>query len=348
MNIQGNHTMRCTHCDLPLSPTSTAGVCPRCHMPVETGINTAAKAKHASLSQPPSWGDGIVAPSWQGHAEPVIGTSQPGTPPPSSSFPTSQQTPFPQPGQMWLPTPTPTPLPGIAGAQFSAREIREDSRPLPQERDMPWESRQLLHTTNAHMHQTRKARMVTSNVGFIVAGACVLTGALLLILVYFLAAGLSPSIVQTQSMTAGNSVTATTRQHTPTAVPTHITNPSPTVPSGAFPAQQYVSNPQMASAVNPNTAQVIQAATTFKVGQRVYVAFTIHPNGRSGAICLQWYANAQAFSHFEFAISPSSTVAYSYTYYATPGAAYVQIYWASSVSCNDEMLAQRINFTVVK
>ena len=213
---------------------------------------------------------------------------------------------------------------------------------------MQRESRPLLHMSNVPMQQTRRTRMATSNVGFIVAGACVLTGALLLILVYFLAAGLSPSTVQTQSITAGNSVTTTTRQHTPTAVPTRITKPSPTVPAGAFPAQQYVSNPQMASAVNTNTAQVIQAATTFKVGQRVYVTFTIHPNGRSGAICLQWYANAQAFSHFEFAISPGSTVAYSYTYYAASGPAYVQIYWASSVSCNDEMLAQRINFTVVK
>jgi hypothetical protein len=197
-----------------------------------------------------------------------------------------------------------------------------------------------------HTHQMHRTRLATSNLGFIIAGTCVLTGGLLLILVYFLAAGLSPSTVQTQSITTGNSVAPTTRQHTPTAVPTRDTKPSPTVPSGAFPAQQYVSNPQMASAVNTNTAQVIQAATTFKVGQRVYVTFTIHPNGRSGAICLQWYANAQAFSHFEFAISSSSNVAYSYTYYRTSGPAYIEIYWASSVSCNDELLAQRINFTV--
>lgn len=337
--------MRCTHCDLPLSPTGTTRVCPRCHMPVATGTNTAAKSKSLSI-EPPAWGNGAVPSGWQENSGPVVDISQPGTPSPIRAFPVSQQTPYPQPGQMWLPTPPPTPtptppliptpLPDIFGSRLHGRERREDARPLPQ-----------MHTNT---HKTRRVHIATSNLGFIIAGACVLTGGLLLILVSFLAAGLSPSTVQTQSITAGNSVTKATQLHTPTAVvPTSTSSPkpSPTPSSGAFPAQQYITNPQMASAINTSTAQVIQAATTFRVGQRVYVTFAIHPNGQSGAVCLQWYANAHAFSHFEFAISSSSTVAYSYTYYAASGQAYVEIYWASSVSCSDELLAQRITFTVV-
>jgi len=341
--------MRCTHCDLPLSPTSTASVCPRCHMPIVPGTNTAAKSKRAFIAQPPSWGNGVAPAGWQEHSGPVVGT-----PPPNSPFPASQQTPYPQPGQMWLPTSTPpstpAPVPSVSGSHFSTGGIHEEARPLPEAQDMAWKSRPLPTMPQIPMHQSRithNEHITGSNLGFIIAGLCVVTGGLLLILVYFMAAGLSSSTVHPQSNSVGNSVTTATRHHTPTAVPTRTEKPSPTTASGAFPAQEYISNPQMASAVNTDTAQVIQAATTFKVGQKVYVTFSIHPNGRSGAICLQWYANAQAFSHFEFAISPGSTIAYSYTYYADAGPAYVEIYWASSVSCSDELLAQRINFTVV-
>ncbi|MHB8595980.1 MAG: hypothetical protein ACYDER_04125 [Ktedonobacteraceae bacterium] len=318
-------------------------------MPIVTSTNTAAKLKRASMAPAPSWGDGTAPLGWQENSGPVVGTPQFGTPAPGSLSSISQQTPYPQPGQMWLPTSTPpsTPAPvsSVSGSNFKASEIREGYQPLLQAQDIHGGTRPLRPMSP--IDKMRRTPMATSNLGFIIAGLCVLTGALLLILVYVLSVGLAPSTMQTQSITVGNSVKTTTRQHTPTAVPTRNEQPSPTVTSGAFPAQQYIINPQMASAVNTNTAQVIQAATTFHVGQRVYVTFTIHPNGQSGAVCLQWYANAHAFSHFEFAVSSSSTVAYSYTYYANAAPAYVEIYWASSASCSDELLAQRVNFTVV-
>lgn len=306
--------MRCIHCDLPLSPTSTPRVCPRCHMPVVTGTNTAAKLH--SLS------------------------------------PIPQQTPYPQPGQMWRPPSTPPPTSGsassVSGSYFRPREMHEEFQPLLQTADMQEGTRPLRPVPPAdRAGRTSKTPGATSNLGFVIAGLCVLTGAFLLILVYALSAGLSLSTAQKPGFTLGNSVTTATRHHTPTAVPTRKTQPSPAVTSEAFPARQYITGPQMASAVNTKTAQVIAAATTFHVGQRVYVTFAIHPNGQSGAVCLQWYANAEAFSHFAFAVSSSSTVAYSYTYYATAGPASVEIYWASNVSCNDELLAQRISFAVV-
>lgn len=321
-------------------------------MPIVTGTNTAEKLKRASMAAPPSWGDGTAPPGWQEHAGPVVGTPQFGTPVPGSLPPLAQQTPYPQPGQMWVlpstPPSTPTPVSSVSGSHFRASEIHEEFQPLLQPQDMQdiqVGTRPLRPVPS--IDKTRGTLPASANLGFFVAGLCVLTGGLLLILIYVLSAGLLPPTVQTQSITVKNPVAKATRQHTPTVITTRNTQPSPAVTSGAFPAQQYITNPQMASTVNTHTAQVMQAATTFHVGQRVYVTFSIHPNGLSGAVCLQWYANAQAFSHFQFAVSSSSTVAYSYTYYANAAPAYVEIYWASSVSCSDELLAQRVNFTVI-
>ncbi len=325
--------MRCTHCDLPLSPTNPTRVCPRCHMPTATGTNT-AKSKQTPVVQPPSWGgDGTTSLRWQGNSGPFVGVPPNSGPWDTNLSGTSQPTPYPQPGQMWnlTPPPSPIPAPAVSSPQFS-------------QTDRNWGSRPLLQTRGVHSHNTRTT---TSNLGFIIAGVCVVTGGLLLILVYFMAAGLSPTTVQTQSISTGNSGAMATRHSTPTAVVPTPTKKSSPAATGAFPAQQYITNPQMASEVNTSTAQVGQTATTFKVGQRVYVTFTLHPAGRDGAVCLLWYTNAKMFSHFEFAVTPNSTVAYSYTYFAASGPAYVEIYWASNVTCSDKMLAQRVNFTVI-
>ncbi len=330
--------MRCTNCGFPLSPTSTSGVCPRCHMAVATG----GKGRNgAAEQQQTTWGSGSVVSGWQEQSGPMVGTPPNSTLPPGSTYANSMphHTPYPQPGQLWFPTPpaTPVPAPGDVGAEYGTGgtgEMRQETRPL-------------RPTPSIYAQKRRGMCKADSNLGFVIAGLCVLTGGLLLIVVYFLAAGLSPATVQTTSTMTGNAVTTSMGHHTPTATAQGTQQPTATATTQAFPGQQYISNPQMASAVNTNTAQVITTATTFKVGQKVYVTFNIHPNGQSGAICLQWYTNARAFSHYEFAVSSESSVAYSYTYYAVAGSGYVEIYWASNVSCNDELLAQRVNFTVV-
>lgn len=247
------------------------------------------------------------------------------------SFPSMPRTPFPQPGQMWQQMVTPPPAPIVsrpyANAPFASLEAPSQ---IPDKR-------------------TGKGMSSSSNLGFVIAGLCVMTGALLLILVFFLAAGLPTTETQTQAVTNGIP-TATVVHHraTPTSIATTpAATAVPTTATGAFPAQQMITTPRMASAVNTNTAQVTSAATTFKVGQRIYVTFAIHPNGQSGAVCLLWYTSTNVFSNFEFAVTPSSTVAYSYTFAQRAGPSYVEIYWSSSVSCSDKMLAQRVNFTVV-
>jgi hypothetical protein len=337
--------MRCTNCGLPLSPTNTNLNCPRCHSslvseakPVEVypaqQYNNQAKGKSGELqgeialqtqSQPPF----SSSPAWNT-------TPQQNQP----AFPPAAQTPFPQAGQMWQPDPTPpllpvtypdrVPQPMEAGVRLnSAHDMRGSrtagmmySKPIPAMR------------TSTHRR---------SNVGFILAGLCVITGGLILVFVYFMASGL-PSTSTTGASRGIPTASSTILASPTTGIPSPTALPSPTM--GAFPGQQYIDNPQMASMVNTNTAQPLQTTTTFKVNQRIYVTFNIHPNGKGGAVCLLWYLNRKIVTQFPFAVTASANAGYSYAIYGGAGGGYVEIYWASSTACSDKILAERVNFTV--
>jgi len=182
----------------------------------------------------------------------------------------------------------------------------------------------------------------TSNTGFILAGLCVITGGLILVFVYFMASGLPSTNTTSASMGAPTTTSGTLPSATTVSSPTVL--PSQTV--GAFPGQQYIDNAQMASMVNTNTAQPLQTTTRFKVNQRIYVTFNIHPNGKSGAVCLLWYLNSRIVTLYPFAVTTAANAGYSYAIYGTAGEGYVEIYWASSTTCSDKILAQHVNFTV--
>jgi hypothetical protein len=189
--------------------------------------------------------------------------------------------------------------------------------------------------------QARRA----SNVGFYVAGLCVIAGALILVFVYIMALGL-PASSTTSAFTVSPSAT-TNAVLSPTATP-----PSPTAvlspTTGIYPGQQYIDTPQMASMVNITTAQPLQTTTIFKVNQKIYVTFAIHPNGKNGAVCLFWYLNNRNVTQYPFAVTASAGAGYSYAIYGGSGPAYVEIYWASTISCSDKILAQHVTFTVTK
>lgn len=176
-----------------------------------------------------------------------------------------------------------------------------------------------------------------SQIGFIVAGICVLTGGILLVLVYFLAMGQSGNT----STTTGRPPTVATSS--PAVTPSPAGSPSPTATS--FPGQQHINNAQMSS-VQPSASQPAVPATTFKVGQTFYVVFNIKSSGQAGAICLIWYLNGKPAFHFAFAVGAHTTASYGDFSYGTPGSAYVELYWASSKACTDQVLAQRVDFTI--
>ncbi len=179
--------------------------------------------------------------------------------------------------------------------------------------------------------------------GFIVAGLCILAGAFILIFVYFLATGLSGSNSNTSTTITGTS-TPNVSATTPTTAPTATAIPSQTTTT--FPGQQYVDNAKMSAAVDPNTLQPSQLTTTFKPNQKIYVSFQVHPNGHAGAVCIIWYLNSKQITNFSLPVSATSKYSYAYSIYGGPGPAYVELYWASTTQCTDQVLAQHVDFTV--
>ena len=78
------------------------------------------------------------------------------------------------------------------------------------------------------------------------------------------------------------------------------------------------------------------------------MTFSLHPNGKNGAVCLFWYLNNRNIAQYPFGVTAGAKAGYSYATYAGPGTAYVEIYWASTIACSDKILAQHVNFTVTK
>src|SRR5437764_2377099 len=144
------------------------------------------------------------------------------------ALPPVVQTPFPQAGQMWQPDLTPPPLPTPETMEATVRNSSSS--------DM----RDARTTGNPSMGQVmRPQTRRTSNVGFIVAGLCVITGGLILVFVYFMALGL-PSTNATSANTGTPATTSNTLTSLTATAPSPTALPSPT--TGTFPGQQYIDN----------------------------------------------------------------------------------------------------------
>jgi hypothetical protein len=182
---------------------------------------------------------------------------------------------------------------------------------------------------------TRNAKL-----GFIVAGLCIFTCALILVFIYFMASSSAGGNSNNTTASIPSPVSSPTMAATPTA--TTALTPTATV----YPGRQYVDNAQMASAIDTSSLQPTQLTTTFKTNQKIYVTFQLHPTGQNGAVCLLWYLNGKQTTQYSFAVSANSKLSYSYAIYSEPGSAYVEIYWASTSQCTDQVLAQHVDFSV--
>lgn len=311
--------MRCTSCGLPLSPSRTYSTCPRCGTPIGSGQKAPLEHQQAY------WGNEHVvqagagtprlndpwAQNMQGHLYNTPDTPLPQMPEylPGILQQTPQQPPqqLSQSGQMWFQGP-------LSHPGFSPGILPPVQANPPD-----------------YSHKTI--------LGFTLAGLCVLTGGLILVFVYFLAIGLPKHSSNNTGTT--NSITSVS---TPTTAPTATAIPSPT--ATIYPGQQYIDNAQMASAVDTNSLQPTQLTTTFKTNQKIYVAFQLHPAGHSGAVCLIWYLNGAQITHYSFAVGANSKLSYAYSIYGSAGSAYVEINWASTTQCTDQVLAQHVGFTV--
>ncbi len=184
---------------------------------------------------------------------------------------------------------------------------------------------------------------------FVVAGLCVMIGALLLVTIFFLVLGATKSSpVATASVQPTTTGGGSTPQVVATASAT-ATDPgvSPTASGTAYPAAQYIDSAQMATGVNAGTMQPTQVTTTFPVGSNMYVIFALHPPSQGGAVCSLWYLNGGSpITSYSFNVSAGSHASYTYAMYNSAGSAYVELYWASDKTCSDKVLAQRVDFTV--
>lgn len=343
--------MKCSSCGWPLSPANTNGTCPRCSAPIGSKSSTkAAQApatwtpaqanqsyewdmKAAQMEQPQQ--NEVQYMGWPGMQGRTRGTGGTGeTPSPTPLF----QAPG-QPEQAWFPAQISMHTPAQMAAQPSPMPVMQSfapsSTPTP-----AWVS---TPAGGSYAGTTARKRR-GGQLGFTIAGLCVIMGALLLIFVYIISMQLPQNTASIGNVTPAivQPTKATHAQPTAATSPTVAPSPTPTMPG-----QQYISNAQMASEVDKNTAQPIQTATTFTVGKPVYVTFLVHPDGQAGQVCLAWYLNGKFISNYSFPVpNITSTTAYSYTYYHASGSAYVEISWSASANCSNALLAQRVNFTV--
>lgn len=165
--------------------------------------------------------------------------------------------------------------------------------------------------------------------GLSLAALCVVAAALILVFVYFMAQGLPGKTADTTNTPPALTPVAQTATPTPTTAAT---------PTPNNPGLQYLDNAQMASAVKP-----LQPATSFTAGQNMYVLFSVH---KSGYACLSWYINGANFFNFPLQVSAYSKTASSYASTSSTGSGYVEIYWASTQTCSDKVMAQRVDYTV--
>ena len=172
--------------------------------------------------------------------------------------------------------------------------------------------------------------------GFTIAGLCIVAGALLLVFVYFMAIGGQGN----QNGATNGTQTTSKSTATPSSSPTSL----PSATATSFPGQQYIDNGQMSSSQPPP----LHVTTTFKANQNMYVVFDLHPNGRTGAVCLIWYLNGQKVTSYTFKGGGNSHSSYAYAIFGGAGSGSVELYWASDTSCKNGLLAQRVAFTVTK
>jgi hypothetical protein len=182
----------------------------------------------------------------------------------------------------------------------------------------------------------QKPRTAGNNrLGFMIAGLCILAGALLLVFVYFLGVQGSPN---------NGTTSGTQTSSTPTAAPMPSPTITPSPTATAYPGQQYIDNAQTSSSPPPS----VQVTNTFKTNQKIYVTFDLHPNGQSGAVCFIWYLNGQQVTTFTFPAGGNSRSSYGYAIFGGTGSGSVELYWANDATCSNDLLAQQVSFTVTK
>jgi len=290
--------LKCATCDLPLSPTRT--ICPRCGTP-----RAGKQSKIAVSSWVPSAGTILASLQRRQNGE------QPQV---------EQETLHSAPQRTTVDTPFTS---QTAAQSYQLPPLTNgESSPVPD-------------TTTPHKITPLHTLVTSPQVGFAVAGLCVILAGLLLAFVSFMTT--SPHLLSSQASTSAR----LREKVTPTA---SLPTATPTV---AFPGLQYIDNVQTASAINLTTAEPTQLTTSFRRNQRIYVTLDVHSGGQAGAMCLHWLLNdKEMFAVYGIALPANISMTYSYATYGIAGSGAVEVSWASTSACKDPILAQVVSFTV--
>ena len=305
--------MRCMNCGLPLSPARTLTNCPRCG----ASLNALQGAQPQQQFEQSGW-EGGMGPAGQQNNPNSWGQGM--TPAPGSYSPFSQQS-----------------QGGLNANGNGWPGDRPQQSPLSPRRPYTPSS---LNKMNPRLL-------------FMVAGLFVFLAAMLLGLVFVIGShsgGSTSSTASTSShnssgSTSNNTQATATQAATPTAS-SATPGASPTDTGTAYPGQQYIDGAQMAAGINQQTLQAVNPTTTFKVNSPMYVVFNLHPPSQGGAVCSYWYLGGNQVTSYPFPIKGSSHGSYTYATYGSAGQGYVELYWASTKSCSDKVLAQHVDFTV--
>jgi hypothetical protein len=333
--------MRCTGCGLPLSPQRTH--CPRCG-------KAAGKPEAQPQNQAETLHDAFSAFPEQGHTPAGVDALQE-----QSAAATQQHTNNEMAGQLFL-----SPETELSPDQSDHLRLPDPDETLQyspeqqssrQSSSQPAQSNASPGTFQPFPRPPYKPGQTNSRhtvqPGFAIAGLCVFSGGLILLLVYIISLSLPPLPTAKQP-----ALVAAVNTPTPQSLPTRSqATPSPTLAptvqtTPSLPGKAYIDNAQIGSSLNFNTAQLYQPTTNFTINQKIFVTFMLHPVNSGGAVCLLWYVNQKQFSQFTFAVGPIPEHAYSFALANSPGQGSVSIYWASSTACTDKALAQVVKFTV--
>lgn len=356
--------MRCSQCGLPLSPSRSSSNCPRCGTPISAYTPEQAKVE----STPPSTNAFAPGNPYQfSPANPYTNINQ--SNPAASTMANNMYVPptpnwndvntFQNPGSPQVP------FSSMQSPQmpFPTSENRQNiaSSPSGQQATFPMAGSPLSPPTySTSTMQNRpgqplprkpypapRGRSKTTRIGFTIAGLCILAGGFLLTFVYFIGQGFQPE--------GGTTTTASTTQPSVTAIATQKPEPTiastPTAPAVTttpiLPGQNLLDTSVLGLGINSQTGQVVQQSTSFQVNQKIYVVLSLHPGGNSHTICLNWYLNDQSVNMFSFEVDPTSNYNYySFAAMSAPGNGRVEISLASTTSCADATMAQKLSFTV--
>ncbi len=302
--------MRCSRCDMPLSPTKTS--CPRCGTAVG-----AVSGGFKGQGELPFAVAQVPFGQRQQNSSGFVGTAVEVAPIQYNWGPRQD-----------------TPLVAVSGSPMT---------PLTPELASSNVQEVLATPTQFPLPDVGNHSTV---IGFSLAGLCIGVACLLLLFVYVIAQTLPLTSNGSPARLGGSSLVT---QNTPTIAPSPKATSPIASPTATYPGQQYIVNAQTSTTINFATAQPTFPTSTFKAGQTIYITFNVRPNGQTRAVCLLWYINATQFASYPFSISSTSaTVAYSYANTSNVGPGYVEIYLENAPSCIDpnKILGGHVDFTV--